>query len=178
MRFRCWESCYTFLSQAIRILEGRLWTSHQQPILLKYLPGESREPGDDTRNLTRAVTWWHHQMETFFRVIGYLPSVNSPHKGQWLGTLLLSLIWAWTNGCVHNRGTGDLRHIRAHYDVTVMVMAANHDCMYQKHDRFPSLWKWPLIKLFLSEAFCLRRWEISKSLTNNIICRFSQLSMQ
>ena len=31
--------------------------------------------------------------------------VNSPHKGQWRGALMFSLIWAWTN---------------AHYDVTVL----------------------------------------------------------
>ena len=28
--------------------------------------------------------------------------VNSSHKGQWRGTLMLSLICAWINGCVNN----------------------------------------------------------------------------
>ena len=48
--------------------------------------------------------------------------VNSPHKGQWLerGALMLSLIYAWTNGWVNNRDIGDLRRHRAHHDVTVM----------------------------------------------------------
>ena len=46
--------------------------------------------------------------------------VNSPHKGQWRGALMLSLIWALTNGWVNNRHAGDLRRNRAHYDVTVM----------------------------------------------------------
>ena len=46
--------------------------------------------------------------------------VNSPHKGQWRGPLLLCLICAWTNGWVNTRGAGDLRRFRAHYDVTVM----------------------------------------------------------
>ena len=46
--------------------------------------------------------------------------VNSPHKGQWRGALMLSLICAWINGWVNNGEAGDLRRHRAHYDVTVM----------------------------------------------------------
>ena len=45
-------------------------------------------------------SWWRHQMETFsallFLCTGNSP-VNSPHKGQWRGALLFSLVWAWTN---------------------------------------------------------------------------------
>ena len=68
--------------------------------------------------------WPRHQMETFSAllilcegnspVIGEFPS--SPHKGQWRGDLMFSLICTWIN----NRETGDLRRHRAHYDVTVM----------------------------------------------------------
>ena len=50
--------------------------------------------------------------------------VNSPHKDQWRGALMLSLICVWTNGWVNNRDAGDLRHHRAHYDVTVMIPQA------------------------------------------------------
>ena len=46
--------------------------------------------------------------------------VNSPHKGQWRGALMFSLICAWINVWVNNREAGDLRRHRAHYDVTVM----------------------------------------------------------
>ena len=46
--------------------------------------------------------------------------VNSPHNGQWRGTLMFSLIWAWINCWVNNREAGDLRRHRAHYDVRVM----------------------------------------------------------
>ena len=46
--------------------------------------------------------------------------VNSPHKGQWRGALMFSLICAWINGWVNNREAGDLRRHRAHYDFTVM----------------------------------------------------------
>ena len=72
------------------------------------------------------LMWWRHQMETFFRVTGSLCAeidqlpVNYPHKGQWRGALIFSLISAWTNGWVNKRDVGDLRRHRAHCDVTVM----------------------------------------------------------
>ena len=47
-------------------------------------------------------------------------TVNSPHKGQWRGALMFSLICAWINCWVNNREAGDLRCHRAHYDVKVM----------------------------------------------------------
>ena len=46
--------------------------------------------------------------------------VNSPHKGQWGGPFIFSLICVWINGWVNNREAGDLRRYRAHYDVSVM----------------------------------------------------------
>ena len=56
----------------------------------------------------------------FVRGIHQSP-VNSPHKGQWRGALKFSLICAWINGWVNNGEAGDLRHCRAHYDVTLMI---------------------------------------------------------
>ena len=74
--------------------------------------------------------WWYHEdvikwkhfphYWPFVRGIHRSP-VNSPHKGQWRGALMFSLICAWTNGWVHNRDAGDLRRRRAHYDVIVMI---------------------------------------------------------
>ena len=55
----------------------------------------------------------------FVRRINRSP-VNSPHKGQWRGALMFSLICVWINGWVNNREAGDLRRYHAHYDVTVM----------------------------------------------------------
>ena len=57
---------------------------------------------------------------TFMRGI-HRSSVNSPHKGQWRGALMISLICARINGWVSNREAGDLGRHRAHYDVTVMI---------------------------------------------------------
>ena len=62
-----------------------------------------------------------------FRVTGHLcgeftrSTVNSPHKGQWRGALIFTLICARINGWVNNREAGDLRRYRGHYDVTVMA---------------------------------------------------------
>ena len=48
------------------------------------------------------------------------PQVNSPHKGQWRGALMFSVICPWINGWVNNRNAGDLRCHSAHYDVIAM----------------------------------------------------------
>ena len=60
-------------------------------------------------------------------------SVNSSHKGQWRGTLMFSLIFAWTN----NRDAGDLRRNRAHYDVTVMLV--NHNARVWMNEVNPKI---------------------------------------
>ena len=59
-------------------------------------------------------------METVSALLA-ICAVNSPHKGQWRGALMLSLIWTRINGWVNNPEAGDLRRHRAHYDVIVMV---------------------------------------------------------
>ena len=55
----------------------------------------------------------------FVREIHRSP-VNFPHKGQWRGTLMFTLICARMNGWVNNGEAGDLRRYLAHYDVIVM----------------------------------------------------------
>ena len=47
--------------------------------------------------------------------------VNSPHKGQWRGALMFSLICAWTCSLANNQDAGNWRRRRAHWDVTVMI---------------------------------------------------------
>ena len=56
---------------------------------------------------------------SFVRGIHRSP-VNSPHKGQWRGALMFTLICTRINGWVNNREAGDLRRYRPHYDVIVM----------------------------------------------------------
>ena len=61
----------------------------------------------------------------------YGSTVNSPHKGQWRGTLMFSLICAWIKLRVNYREAGDLRRHRAHYDVIVMIRANHIHYAYQ-----------------------------------------------
>ena len=66
------------------------------------------------------IKWKHFpRYWPFVRGIHRSP-VNSPHKGQWRGALIFSLICAWINDWVNNREAGDLRRHRVHYDVIVM----------------------------------------------------------
>ena len=46
--------------------------------------------------------------------------VNSPHRGQWRGALMFSLICVWINSWINNREAGELRRYRAHSDVIVI----------------------------------------------------------
>ena len=68
------------------------------------------------------IKWKHFpRYWPFVRGIHRSP-VNSPHKGQWRGALMFSLICAWINPWVNNRVAGDLGWHRAHYDVIVMIV--------------------------------------------------------
>ena len=65
---------------------------------------------------------WKH----FPRYWPFVPGIHrspvvSPHKGQWRGALMFSLICARINVWANNRKAGDLRRHRTHYDVIVMT---------------------------------------------------------
>ena len=67
------------------------------------------------------IKWKHFpRYWPFVRGIHRSP-VNSPHKGQWRGALMFSVICTWINGWANNREAGDLRRHRVHFDVTLMV---------------------------------------------------------
>ena len=60
------------------------------------------------------IKWKHFPRNwPFVRGINRSP-VNSPHKDQWRGALMFSLICVWINDWVNNREAGDLRGYRAH----------------------------------------------------------------
>ena len=78
-----------------------------------------------SRRLDDVINWKHFpRYWPFVRGIHRYPMI-SPHRGQWRGALMCSLICVWINGWVNNREAGDLRHYRAHYDVTVMGTLVN-----------------------------------------------------
>ena len=62
----------------------------------------------------------------FVRGIHWWP-VNSPHKDQWHGALMFSLICTRINGWVNNGEAGGLRRHRAHYEVIVMLQGGITD---------------------------------------------------
>ena len=80
------------------------------------------------KQLCRKPTWSHDDVMEWKLFSRYWPfvrgihrsPVNSPHKGQWRGALMSSLLCAWINAWENNREAGDLRRHRAHCDVTVM----------------------------------------------------------
>ena len=54
-------------------------------------------------------------------------SGNSPHKGQWHGALMFSLISTWINSWVNDREAGDSR---CHHAYDVIVIKANGTVTY------------------------------------------------
>ena len=115
-------------------------TSWRVTVVGRLNPTETKSSHDD-------VTKWKHFRRycTFVRGIHRFP-VNSPHKGQWRGALMFSLVCNRINGWVNNGEAGDLRRHRAHYDVTVM-------------NWLPI--SWPLYKtcvLWLEHSMCVVQW--------------------
>ena len=96
------------------------------------------------------ITWWVYPFHDdamkwkhfprywpFVRGIHRSP-VNSPHKGQWRGALMFSLICLWINNWVNTRKADDLRRYRAHYDVTV-VFFFMLTCWYHVNHMIPQV---------------------------------------
>ena len=83
----------------------------------KHTTTKQRYHHDDVIKWKHFPRYW-----SFVRGIHRSP-VISPHKGQWRGALMFSLICVWINGWVNNGEAGDLRRYRAYYDVTVMTPA-------------------------------------------------------
>ena len=85
------------------------------------------------------IKWKHFpRYWAFMRGIHRSP-VNSPHKGQWRGALMFSLICVWINGWVNNREPVDLRRYRVHYDVTVMIAWKIYIKSHVCRQRFPDI---------------------------------------
>ena len=134
----CWDQDIS------EITRWTSWWRHQMEAfsaLLAIRAGNSPVPGEFStqRPMTRSFDvfldlnlnkrlskqswgWWfetpslplkRHRYWPFVRGIHQSP-VNFPHKGQWRGALMFSLIWILINGWVNNREAGDLRRHRSH----------------------------------------------------------------
>ena len=106
------------------------------PLAWNCLPKEIRLRDEIVNESTLAIWFWRiivkrPRMSSAQFVALYKPCKPkpkpkpvrgiSPRKGQWRGALMFSLICVWINGSVNNRGAGDLRRHRGHYDVNVML---------------------------------------------------------
>ena len=67
------------------------------------------------------IKWKHFPRYCPFARGIHRSPVNSPHKGQWRGALMFSLICGLKNVWVNNREADDLGRQCAHYDVIVMI---------------------------------------------------------
>ena len=94
----------------------------------RWMPSQRASNHDD-------VIKWKHFPLYWLSVRGIHRSpVNSPHKGQWRGALMISLICARINGWVNNREPGDLRRHHLHYDV--IVMGEHCFISWRPHDEY------------------------------------------
>ena len=86
------------------------------------------------------ASWWRHQREPFPRYWPFVRGihrspVDSPHKGKGAVTmdLMLFFILVKTNGKTNRRDAGDLRRIRTHYDVILIIDSTVNTCIIS-HD--------------------------------------------
>ena len=105
-------------TQAMTIPEGQNW----QRVKIKWMKHALKMQCPRDQHCHDDVIKWKHFPRNwpFVREIHRSP-VNFPHKGQWRGALMFSLMYAWINDWVNNREVGDLRLQHGHYDVIVMV---------------------------------------------------------
>ena len=133
------------------------------------------------------VIKWRHfpRYWPFVRGIHRSP-VNSPHKGQWRGAWMFSLICVWINGWVNNRKAGDLRRYRVNYDVIVMGCTDVYLLEFHGHEHrcleckvFPYT---ILVGLCVKSASCKTSLHIQRYIVvEKYIClkrKFSQISLK
>ena len=100
-------------------------TTRNRPLLITY---NTKYKAKNVWNVSHysdihddVIKWKHFpRHRPFVRGIHRSP-VNSPHKGQWRGALMFTLICARINGWVNNRDAGDLSRYRTHYTMTDMI---------------------------------------------------------
>ena len=130
--------------------------THEFCFALFYSPNQSAQSyGVSLCVMSSSTTFslWRHQLETFSASLAFVQGihrwhfprnwpfvrgihrslVNSPHKGQWRGALMFSLICARINGW-DNDEAGDFRRHYAHYDVIVIcrVVQSGMVCVWRR----------------------------------------------
>ena len=115
-----WRRCNdkTWLTSALvgDCCLGAQWF-HMVSQNLVNISSDNDSPHDDV------IKWKHYPRYWPFVREFHRSPVNFPHKGQWRGALMLSLICARMNSWVNNREAGDLGRYRVHYVVIVMPVS-------------------------------------------------------
>ena len=106
-----WDGPLLIYTDLHYVEKAPMTVAMQRQLLAPYL---KEKPHNDVIKWKHFPCYW-----SFVRGIHRSP-VNSPHKDQWRGALMFSLIIAWIKVWVNNRETSDLGHHHAHYDVTVL----------------------------------------------------------
>ena len=146
----------------IEITTSRLRQHHQLHVRFK-LP----KINDDVIKLKFFPRYW-----PFVQGIHRWP-VNSPRKGQWRGALLFLWYVPWINGWANNRGAGDLRRHRAHYDVAVMLCKkpSSNGEVESALDNWKSIWN---KRVLISTSNCVLILKRILALAIDMhICRFN-----
>ena len=144
------STCQTWLEKNLKLYFGQIKTSWNMAFIrcewaYAFCVFFFRKCHDQVWKLTDKVDclgewhWKHDDVIKWKHFPRYWPfvrgihrsPVNSPHKGQWRGALMFSLICVWINSWVNNGEAGDLRRFetiscslwryRAHYDVLIMT---------------------------------------------------------
>ena len=100
------------------------WEQNRVEITKPISSASSSQNAQNTVYLTNIVSMYGRCRR--FAAVTLRSPVNSPHKGQWHGALMFSLICARINGWVNNREADDLRRHQAHCDVIVMGFYLTH----------------------------------------------------
>ena len=128
MNQHAWASGSFTAQNALRTASRNAWTTPMNYLHWECKPGtlwpvasssvwshqSQSDWGQKYHALHDDVTKWRHfpRYWPFVRGIHRSP-MTSPHKAQWRGALMFSLICVWLNGSVNNRKAGDLRRYRA-----------------------------------------------------------------
>ena len=127
--FQCIPVCFRANFTTIKHIHQETSCDFLEPVThhLKMSSAKCRPFCSDLNGSIVCRTWLRHQMETFPRywlfVRGNQPVTHrgSPHKGQWCGTLMFSLICAWLSK--QSRRWWFDRPGKYHYDFTVMYFS-------------------------------------------------------
>ena len=130
------------------------------------------------------LSWWRYQMETFSALLA-LCKGNSPVTGEFptrkpvTRSFDVSFDLRVEHGWLNNRGAGDLRLYRAHYDVTIMWRNLNNgECHFaEMNGKFlPVPYIFQVIWIPLEYLYWLQNFERVTVICMNIGYKLSSFS--